>query len=86
MVRRIAVYRGMTYVVQTSNEPPSASDPQSVMASMAKTVVYADPRNDITKDVVHYLNQTYKKAGGVAPRTAAPAPGAGTGGVNPTGN
>ena len=81
MVRRIAQYRGMTYVVQTSNEAPSASDPQSVMAAMAKTVVYADPRNDITKDVVHNLNLAYKAAGGVAPRAAAPPAG-----VTPAGN
>jgi Skp family chaperone for outer membrane proteins len=81
MVRRIAQYRGMTYVVQTSNEAPSASDPQSVMAAMAKTVVYADPRNDITNDVVHNLNRAYKASGGVAPRAAAPAAG-----VTPAGN
>ncbi|MFO0954291.1 MAG: OmpH family outer membrane protein [Isosphaeraceae bacterium] len=81
MVRRIAEYKGMTYIVQVSNEPVSGSNPQSVMAAMAKTVVYADSRNDITKDVVYNLNREYKAAGGVAPRAATPAPAA-----NPAGN
>jgi outer membrane protein len=79
MVRRIAEYRQMTYVVQVSNEPVSGSNPNSVMAAMAKTVVYADPRNDITRDVIYNLNNAYKRAGGVAPRAAAA-------GTNPAGN
>lgn len=83
MVRRIAVYRGMTYVVQISNEPISGANPTSVMAAMAKTVVYADPRNDITKDVVFNLNRAYQAAGGTAPRAAASAPAAG---ARPAGN
>jgi Skp family chaperone for outer membrane proteins len=83
MVRRLAEYRGMTYVVQVSNEPISGSNPNSVMAAMAKTVVYADPRNDITKDVVYNLNRAYEAAGGAAPRAAAAAPAAGT---RPAGN
>lgn len=79
MVRRIAVYRGMTYIVQTSNEPLSGSNPNSVMAAMAKTVVYADPSNDITDMVIYNLNRAYKAAGGTPPKAttttgAAPAP------------
>jgi outer membrane protein len=84
MVRRIAEYRGMTYVVQISSEPISSSNPNSVMARMAQTMVYADPRNDITRDVVFNLNLQYQKAGGTAPRAATPAaPAAGT---RPSGN
>lgn len=81
MVGRIAEYKGMTYVIQVSNEPVSGSNPNSVMAAMAKTVVYADNRNDITKDVVYNLNRAYKAAGGTAPKAAAPAAAA-----NPAGN
>jgi len=83
MVRRIAEYRGMTYVVQVSNEPISGANPNSVMAAMAKTVVYADARNDITKDVVYNLNRAYQAAGGAAPRSAASATAAG---ARPAGN
>jgi outer membrane protein len=88
MVSRIAEFRGMTYVVQVSNEPISGSNPQSVMAAMAKTVVYADPRNDITKDVVYNLNRQYRAVGGAAPKPDAPAANAAgaAGAVKPNGN
>jgi outer membrane protein len=83
MVAAVARYKGMTYVLQVSNEPPSGSNPNSVMAAMSKTVIYSDPAGDITRDVIHNLNLTYKRAGGVAPKPAAnsPAPAA-----NPSGN
>lgn len=71
MVQRIAEYKGMNYIVQVSNEPISGSDPNSVMAAMAKTVVYADPRNDITKDVWHNLNLRYQAVSGITPKTGA---------------
>jgi outer membrane protein len=74
MVGAVAKTRGMTYVIKVSNEPISGSNPNSVMAAMAKTVVYADARNDITNDVVFWLNRNYKAAGGVKPKAAATAP------------
>ena len=88
MVARIAQWRKMTYVVKVSNQPISGSNPNSVMAAMANTMVYADSRNDITNDVVYNLNRIYKATGGTtvkgsatatatppAPATAAPAAG-----------
>jgi outer membrane protein len=81
MVARIAEFKGISYIVQVSNEPISGSNPNSVMAAMAKTVVYADQKNDITKDVYFNLNRAYKAAGGVAPKAAAPTPAG-----NPAGN
>ncbi len=81
MVSAIAQFKKMTYIVQVSNEPVSGSNPNSVMAAMAKTVVYADSRNDITKDVVYNLNKRYKAAGGVAPEGEHRGPAAG--GVQP---
>jgi outer membrane protein len=85
MVSLIAQYKKMTYIVQVSNEPVSGSNPNSVMAAMAKTVVYADSHNDITKDVVYNLNKRYKAAGGVAPKASATTP-APAGGASPAGN
>ena len=76
MVTRIAQHRGMTYVVKVSNEPITGANPNSVMAAMSKTVVYADPRNDMTNDVIYNLNLSYKKAGGVTPKAATAAPAA----------
>jgi Skp family chaperone for outer membrane proteins len=76
MVSRVARARGMTYVVKVSNEPITGANPNSVMAAMSKTVVYADPRNDVTNDVIYNLNLSYKKAGGVAPKAATTTPAA----------
>ena len=59
----VAKQRKMTHVMTVSNTPPSGSDPNSVLAAVNRPVVYADPRNDITNDVVFYLNQTYNKMG-----------------------
>ena len=86
MVARIAQWRKMTYIVKVSNQPISGSNPNSVMAAMANTMVYADPRNDITNDVVFNLNRIYKATGGAcvkgpssttpaAPGTSSPAAG-----------
>lgn len=73
MVARVAAWRGMTYVVKVSNEPVTGGDPNAVMAAMSRTVVYADPRNDITQQVVQYLNVEYRKSAGAAARPAAGA-------------
>jgi Skp family chaperone for outer membrane proteins len=94
MVGRVAKWRKMTYIVKVSNQPISGANPNSVMAAMANTMVYADPRNDITKDVVHNLNVIYKNAGGPAPRgsaagaagTSTPAGSATSGAASPDGN
>ena len=66
----------MTYVVKVSNEPITGANPNSVMAAMSKTVVYADPSSDVTNDVIYNLNLRYKKAGGVTPKAATATPAA----------
>ncbi|MDR3622887.1 MAG: OmpH family outer membrane protein [Paludisphaera borealis] len=78
MVQKIAEQRRMNYVVRVSNQPISGSNPNSVMAAMSNTMIYADPRNDITNDVVHNLNKWYAAVGGHA---AKPAAGAAVGGA-----
>jgi Skp family chaperone for outer membrane proteins len=81
----VAKQRGITHVMVASNTPPSGSDPNSVLALINRPVVYADPRNDITDDVVLYLNQTFNKMGKAANKPATreqPAGGgAGAGGA-----
>lgn len=67
----VAKQRGITHVMLSSNSPPSGSDPDSVLAAVNRPVVYADPRNDITNDVVHYLNMTYNGVGKSASKPAA---------------
>jgi Skp family chaperone for outer membrane proteins len=60
MVSRVAVWRKMNYVVRISTKPPSGADPNSVMMAIAEPVIYSDPRNDITNDVLFWLNKYYK--------------------------
>ncbi len=73
MVARVAQWRKMTYVVKVSNQPISGGNPNSVMAAMANTMVYADARNDITNDVVYNLNRMYKATGGASAKPASSA-------------
>ena len=73
MVARVAQWRKMTYIVKVSNQPISGGNPNSVMAAMANTMVYADPRNDITNDVVYNLNRYLQANGGCGPKAASAA-------------
>lgn len=71
---KFAEVKGMTMVVQTSNERPTVEDPRSVLAYMSRTVVHHDPSTDITQDVLYSLNYYYKKKVEAAKVNAAPAP------------
>ena len=73
--RYIAQQRGMTFVVKFTDQEAKGSEPNSVMAVMSRTVLYADARVDITSQVTTTLNDAYRKAGGVAPKPD-PAPAA----------
>jgi outer membrane protein len=55
----VAQRRGITHVMTVSSTPPSGSDPNSVLAAVNRPVIYADLHNDITKDVVYWLNKKY---------------------------
>ena len=73
---RVATWRKINYVLKVSTKPPSGTDPNSVMAAVAEPVIYADPRNDITNDVVYYLNQYYratKNPAGTSKASARPS-------------
>jgi outer membrane protein len=90
MVGRIAQFRGMTYVVRVSNDPVNGSNPNSPLMAIERTIVYADPRNDITNDVIFNLNREYKALGGTTPKpssgNAAPAAGSPGNPPGPGGN
>jgi len=76
MVVRIAKWKKMNYVLKISNQPISGTDPNSVMNALQSTLVYADPVNDITNDVVYNLNRLYEATAAPAPKArnaAAPA-------------
>ncbi len=73
MAAAVAKKRGITYVVKVTNDPPQGEDPQSIMAVMAKTVIYSDPSMDITTDVIQYLNYNYQKSKPAADAQTRPA-------------
>ena len=72
MAKAIAKQRGMSFIVKYSDAPASGTEPNSVMAAMSRTILYADERVDVTKDVIYWLNSRYQTAsGGAQPRPAA---------------
>jgi Skp family chaperone for outer membrane proteins len=85
MVMAIAQWRKINYVIRVNNSQPAGNDPNSVMAALQNTMVYFDPRNDITNDVIFNLNRRFKAV-------ATPTAGAGNaaaqpvGGAQPAGN
>jgi Skp family chaperone for outer membrane proteins len=74
MVTAIAQWRKMNYVVRVTNLQPAGADPNSVMAALQNTMIYFDPRNDITNDVIYNLNRRFKAvANSPAPAAGNPA-------------
>ncbi len=74
MAAGVAKVRGMTYVMKYSNSPARPIDPKSVEGALSRSMLYADPRMDITPDVVRWLNIRYKESGGPQPK-GLPLPG-----------
>ena len=83
MVTAIAQWRKMNYVIRVSNVQPNGTDPNTVTAACMNNMVYFDPRNDITNDVIFNLNRRFKAANGAAngngsTRSATAGPAAGS--------
>jgi RNA polymerase sigma factor (sigma-70 family) len=49
--------KGLTYVVKVSPGPRADSEPNDVSTALNRSVVYADPRNDLTEEVIRDLNR-----------------------------
>ncbi len=60
----VAKQRGITHVITVSNTPPSGSEPNSVLAAVNRPLIYSDARNDITNEVVYWLNEKYRNMAG----------------------
>jgi Sigma-70 region 2 len=58
-VAALAKARGLTYVVRVSPGPRPDSEPNDVDTALKSSVVYADPRNDLTEAVIADLNRRY---------------------------
>ena len=79
MARGVAKQRGMSFIVKYSDQPASGSEPNSVVAAMSRTILFADESVDITPMVTYWLNRRYKESGGPAPKgTTVNLPGAPT--------
>jgi outer membrane protein len=79
MTSRVARQKGLQFVVKVSSQPPTATDPNSVLAAISQSVVFHDPSLDVTSLVVYNLNLQYKSQGGATvPPTATGANGAPT--------
>lgn len=60
VVAGVAKARGLIYVVRISRESIDEADSNAVLKALAHSVVYADPRADITQDVIRELNRRGK--------------------------
>lgn len=78
MAAAVARQKHLNFIVRISNEPITASEPNSVMSAMARSIVFADPSVDITDYVIYHLNNRYDAATAgkpaAKPTAAAPAP------------
>jgi RNA polymerase sigma factor (sigma-70 family) len=68
VITSVAKAKGLNYVVKVSPGPQPDSEPVEVMTSLKHSVVYADPRDDLTEEVIRDLNRRFRAAGARTPR------------------
>lgn len=68
VITSVAKAKGLSYVVKVSPEPQPDSELNEVMTAVNHSVVYADPENDLTEEVIHDLNRRFKDAEAKTPR------------------
>lgn len=73
MTKGVAKSREMAFVVRYSDTLATGTEPNSVMAAMSRTIVFADPSVDITPAVIYWLNKRYQESGGPPPRNTSTA-------------
>ncbi len=62
-VAALAQAKGLTYVVKASPTPRPDADHSEVSSALQNSVIYADPRNDLTEEVIGELNHRFNAAG-----------------------
>jgi RNA polymerase sigma factor (sigma-70 family) len=63
VIAKVAKAKGLDYVVRVSSGPGSNSDFNEVNDALGRSVIfYANPRNDITEEVIRELNRKFKAA------------------------
>jgi hypothetical protein len=53
--------KGLSYVVRVYRRPRPDSTPNDVSIALNQSVVYADPRNDLTQEVIGELNRRFRR-------------------------
>jgi len=62
-VAALAKAKGLNYVVRVSPVPQSDSEPNEVVTAVNRSIVYADPEDDVTEEVIRILNRRFKAKG-----------------------
>ena len=78
-VNKYAKVYKYTLILRYSREEPANDDPQKVMASLQRQVVFSRSDEDITDSVLRFLNNSYEKS------PPAPKPAPRTGGITTKG-
>jgi Skp family chaperone for outer membrane proteins len=90
MAAAVANQRGITLVLKASSTPAAASQPDTIEMALSRSVVYSDPRFDITADVIKWLNYINDRDKGPKPtrnhNSAVPGAAAPAGAVAPAGD
>ena len=63
-IAAVAMARGLDYVIQAESRPElqADADPNQVLAAANRSVLYANPRNDITEEVIREVNRRFEAA------------------------
>lgn len=74
VVRMYAEHYDYTLVMRFESDPIDSADPQKLLQSLNRQVVYHRTNDDITQNIVDYLNGEYakQKGGAAAGRSQAP--------------
>jgi RNA polymerase sigma factor (sigma-70 family) len=62
VITRVAKAKGLSYVVKVSPVPAPDSEPSELLTALNHLVMYADPRYDLTDEVIRQLNRRFQAA------------------------
>ena len=68
-ISSVAKAKGLNYVVKASPKLRLDPDTNEVTTALGRSVLYADPRNDVTEEVLRELNQKYRTSGAKTPKS-----------------
>ena len=63
VIAAVARAKGFDYVVRVDAGPNLDAEPDEVFNAVKRSVLYANPHNDITEEVIRELNRQFEAAG-----------------------